>query len=268
MVALTRGKCAVLVIGVGLAFAPVASAASRPAEVPLIAAASSLRPALEEVSARFTAETGRRVRFSYASSGVLAMQILRGAPVELFLSADEAYVDRLVDRGAVSERGKVYARGRLVIFVTHGADFDIDRGVEAFAHAVAEQRIRRLAIAHPEHAPYGRAARRALSNLGVWQKIGNTQLVIGENAAQAARFAATGAVDAALLPLSLASQPALSARGKYVLLADKWHPPLSQRMVLLPGAGTTATRFFEFVRSGPAAQIWHRYGFEPAVRYD
>ena len=116
-----------MVIGVGLAFAPVASAASRPAEVPLIAAASSLRPALEEISARFTAETGRRVRFSYASSGVLAMQILRGAPVELFLSADEAYVDRLVDRGAVSERGKVYARGRLVIFVTHGADVDIDR---------------------------------------------------------------------------------------------------------------------------------------------
>jgi len=164
-----------------------------------VSAASDLALAFEEVGQAFTAYTGVPVVFNFGSTGMLAQQIEEGAPVDLFAAANIAYVEDLAQKGIVApESITVYARGRLVLWTYPEYQVPIER-----VEDLADPRIQRIAIANPQHAPYGVAAHEALQTAGVWETV-QPRLVLGENVRQAFQYAATGNVDVALIALSLA----------------------------------------------------------------
>ena len=236
------------------------TATARAADAPNVAAASDLQFALPDIAAAFTRTTGREVRLSFGSSGNFRRQIAEGAPFELFLSADAGYVDALAREGRTEGPGVVYAIGRLALFVPNGSPLEPDPTLRDLARALQDGRLVKLAIANPEHAPYGRAAREALMHAGLWQAVA-PKLALGENVSQAAQFAASGAAQAGFVPDSRARAPALAARGRFVVLPASMHVPLVQKMVLLRGAGSTARAFYDFLRQPAARDVFERYGF-------
>lgn len=239
-----------------MAFGSLAAAQSPPT----IAAAADLQFALEEVAARFTADTRKVVRLTFGSSGNFARQIEQGAPFALFMSADEDLVFRVADAGRTIDRGTLYAVGRIVLMAPHGSTLSVDAELKGLAAAVAGGRIKRFAIANPEHAPYGRRAEEALKHAGLWDAV-KPHLVLGENVSQAAQFATAGNADGGIIAYSLALSPRVSDKGRYVLIPATWHQPLRQRMVLLKGADETAKAFFDYLQQPAARAILRRYGF-------
>lgn len=236
----------------------------RAADVPNVAAASDLQFALADLAVAFKDATGDDLRLSFGSSGNFRRQIADGAPFELFLSADAAYADALVREQRTVGDGVVYAIGRLALVVGNGSPVRPDPQLRDVAAALADGRLRKLAIANPDHAPYGRAARQALMRAGLWTAI-EPHVVLGENVSQAAQFAVTGAADAAIVAYSLVHAPGMEARGRYALLPATDHDPLVQKMVLLKHAGATARAFYAFLQQPQARAIFNRYGFEVPV---
>jgi molybdate transport system substrate-binding protein len=230
------------------------------ASTPLVAAASDLKFALDEIVERFRADTGVAARIAYGSSGNFARQIARGAPYEIFLSADEQFVDALHAQGLTRGTGDLYAIGRIVLFAPAGSPLKPDADLDDLARRLAADRVGRFAIANPEHAPYGRAAEQALRARGLWQAL-LPKLVLGENVAQAAQFASGGDTDGGIIAYSLALSPELRRRGTFALIPESMHAPLRQRMVLLEGATPAAERLYEFLRAPPSREILARYGF-------
>jgi molybdate transport system substrate-binding protein len=235
-------------------------AAEQAGNAPLIAAASDLRFALEAIAERFHAETGAAVTLSFGSSGELARQIEQGAPFQMFLSADEAFVFELADRGKALDRGALYGIGRIAIFAPKGSVLIPDAQLDGLAAALAAGRILKFAIANPEHAPYGRAAEQALRARGLWDSLAPL-LVLGENASQATQFAVSGSAQGGIIPYSLALTPAVSDQGAYALIPDTLHAPLRQRMVLLQGADDTTRAFYAYLKAPRAREILARFGF-------
>jgi len=233
---------------------------ARAADVPTVAAASDLKFALEEITSAFATATGKPVKLAFGSSGNFARQIRQGAPFEMFLSADEAFVEHLARNGFAGNSGDLYAIGRIVFFVPTGSPLEPDPALANLRAAIQGGRLRKFAIANPEHAPYGRAAREALESAGLWTMIGR-QLVLGENVSQAAQFATAGGADGGIFAYSLALSPSVARLGRYVLIPESMHEPLRQRMVLLKGAGPTAAEFYAFVKGPAARRILERYGF-------
>ena len=186
------------------------TAQERPA---LIAAAADLKFALAEIARAFTRETGHEVRITYGSSADLARQIGQGAPFEMLMSADESYVEHLAGRGLTRDAGVPYAVGRLALFAPHASPLRVDPDFRDLRAAAHDGRIVRFAIANPEHAPYGRAAREALEKLGLWRQV-QPALVFGENASQAMQFAASGSCQGGIVPLSLATAPGVSTMSR------------------------------------------------------
>jgi molybdate transport system substrate-binding protein len=230
------------------------------ADAPVLAAASDLQFAVEEAARRFRADTGLVIRLAFGSSGNFYQQIARGAPFELFMSADEDFVFKLADAGRTEDRGTLYAVGRIALIAPHGSILKVDTQLAGLAQALQEGRIRRFAIANPEHAPYGRAAEQALRKLGLWESL-KPRLIFGENVSQAAQFATGGSAEGGIIAYSLALAPAVSRLGTWVLLPENLHAPLRQRMVLVKGAGPSARRFYEYMQEPAAREILKRYGF-------
>ena len=264
---------------VGLAVAPAVMAN----DVPRIAVASSLQFALTEIAEDFQEVSGRQVILNMGSSGNFRRQIVQGAPFELFLSANEGYVQALNEAGKTRDAGVRYARGRLVWLQRKGLDGEEggESGEDGEDGQLGEQpspeaplaavkaAVRawqtdgsraRFALANPEHAPYGVAARQALEHEGLWDASQPLQ-VQGENVAQAARFALSADTRGGLVAYSLACSPLLAEKSRYVLIPEAWHVPLYQRMALLPGAGETAEAFYAYLQSPPARQVFRDYGF-------
>ena len=229
-------------------------------DTPVIAAASSLKFALQEIFTQFHSDTHQNVKLTFGSSGNFYRQIIQGAPFELFFSADETYVLKLVQAEHTLDKGQLYAHGRLVLFAPQSSSLHVDAQAHDLKAALADGRLRRFAIAHPEHAPYGRAAREALQSLRLWTSL-QTRLVLGENVSQAAQFAASGSTQGGIISYSLALAPTLQQRGTFVLLSEQLHQPLKQRMVLLKHAGPTARQFYAYIQQAPAQAILKRYGF-------
>ncbi len=244
----------------GLLSASRVSVASAAPKTPLVAAAASLRFALPEISRAFAKEAGFAPRLSFGSSGNLARQIRQGAPFELFLSADDALVVELFRGGRTADAGAPYALGRLVVFAPEGSPVKIDARLEGVKAALESGAIRRFAIANPEHAPYGRAAREVLQRSNLWDALAS-KLVFGENISQAAQFAVSGSCECALISQSLALAPGLADRGAYAMLPQDWHDPLRHRMVQLAGAGDGAQAFYAFLTGPTAQEIFTRHGF-------
>nr|WP_246434949.1 molybdate ABC transporter substrate-binding protein [Quisquiliibacterium transsilvanicum] len=225
-----------------------------------VAAASDLKFALDEIADAYARSTGQQVRIVYGSSGNIARQIAQGAPYDVFLSADERFVEDLARRGLTVDAGSLYAIGRLVLFAPQPGAFEPDEDFAGLRAALAAGTVRRFAIANPEHAPYGLAARQALEHAGLWEPI-SKRLVLGENVAQAAQFAAGGNTQGGIFALSLAMSPAIAARGRWVLLPESMHAPLRQRMVLMRRASSEARAFHDHLRQPEARAILRRFGF-------
>lgn len=238
----------------------LSSAPALAADEPPIAAAADLNAALPEVAALFKRKTGRTVRITFGASGNLTQQIMNGAPFQLFLSADESYVARLAQAGRTVDAGTLYATGRIGLFQPGGSPIRADGQLRDLAAALRDGRLKKFAIANPEHAPYGRAAREALTAAGLWTAI-RPRLVLGENVAQATQFATTGSAQGGIIPLSLAMTPQVKAAGAFALIPAEWHKPLRQRAVLLKGAGETARAFYAFLQTRDAHAILDHYGF-------
>jgi molybdate transport system substrate-binding protein len=243
----------------GAALGPAACARTAPA----IAAASDLQFALPDLAEAFRAQGGGALKLVFGSSGAFTTQIEQGAPFELFLSADQAYVQRLAGKGLTQGEGFRYAQGRIALFAPHGSALQVDGEMRDLRAALADGRLRRFAIANPEHAPYGRAAREALIHAGLWDAA-QPRLVLGENAAQAAQFASSGSTQGGLIPHALVLAPELAARGTSALVPAAWHQPLNQQMVLLKRAGPTARAFYAWLQSPAAKAILAQYGFSTA----
>ncbi len=250
-----------------LAAALIAYAAAMPSAAeagppgPVVAAASDLKFALEDLSAAFRRDTGIAPRVAFGSSGNFVRQIEQGAPFELFFSADEAFVARLERQGLTRDRGAVYAVGRIVVLVPHGSPLVPDERLANLKQLLARGGRWRFAIANPEHAPYGRAAEQALRARGLWKAI-QPHLVLGENVSQAAQFAASGDTVGGIVAYSLVLTPGMRETSSFVLLPDSLHQPIRQKVVLLKRAGQSATRLYEYVRTPNGRATLARYGFE------
>jgi molybdate transport system substrate-binding protein len=229
-------------------------------DAPVIAAASDLSYALVKISEQFTRQTGQKLRLSFGSSGNLKRLIEQGAPFEMFMSADENYVFQLAEAGHTVDRGQIYALGRLALFAPQGSALGASLDFAALSSLLAEGKVRKFAIANPRHAPYGRAAREALTNLHLWDEIEHV-LVFGESASQATLFAVSGATQGAIIPHSLALNPAIAEQGLFRLIDENLHSPLRQRMVLLNDAGDTARQFYHYLQTDTVRETMHRFGF-------
>jgi molybdate transport system substrate-binding protein len=244
-----------------LAAALVAGPGARAADaVPTIAAAADLSYALKEVADSFTKETGKEVKLAFGSSGNFTTQIRQGAPFELFLCADEEYVQALTKEGRTEGDGTLYAIGRIGLFAPIGSPLKVDGNLADLTVALKDGRVQKFAIANPEHAPYGRAARAALQHGGLWEAI-EPKLVLGENVSQATQFATSGSAQGGIIPLSLAKAPAVAQAGTFAVIPETWHPALRQRMVLLKDAGETAHAFYDYIQKPAAREVLKRYGF-------
>ncbi|MFA7429862.1 MAG: molybdate ABC transporter substrate-binding protein [Rhodospirillaceae bacterium] len=227
---------------------------------PTVAAASDLQFALEDVAQVFQRETGKAVRLSFGSSGNFHRQIAQGGPFQIFMSADEGYVLDLAIKGLTEDDGVLYAEGRLALIVPTGSPLAADGSLDDLSAALAAGKIAKFAIANPDHAPYGRAARQALEAKGLWAGL-QGHLVFGENVSQAAQFATSGSAEGGIIAYSLALSPKVSQLGTWALIPADQHAPLRQRMVLVKGAGETARAFYDFMQTPPARAVLERYGF-------
>lgn len=234
----------------------VATATIQAADAPLVAAASSLRFALQEIIDRYVAETGQPLKISFGSSGNLTRQIISGAPFQLFLSADEEYVEKLEQNELVAESA-IYAVGQLVLFVA--ADAGVKADLADFTAAVGDGRIDQVVIANPERAPYGRAAQEVLREAGLWEPL-QGRIVLGNNVSHAAQFLASGAVETGFIAYSLALSPALRATGEFILLSGT-ERLLRAKMALLKEASEEAAAFYRYLLQPIAQNILQRHGF-------
>ncbi len=230
-------------------------------QVPRIAAASSLQFVLPEVLAEFKRQTGHSVRTTFGSSGNFRRQIIQGASFELFLSANEFYVNALVERGLTVDAGVIYGQGRIALVVPTNSQLKPDSNLAGLRQALDKNDIIRFAIANPNHAPYGRAAREALQVYGLWNAI-QPFIVKGENASQATQFAVSGSTQGGIVPYALAVSPIIAESNQVVLIAQSSHQPIGQRMVLLQGSGDVARQLYDFISSAQAQAIFNQFGIE------
>jgi molybdate transport system substrate-binding protein len=237
------------------------AAAAGPHRRPLdVAAAADLKFAMDELVGAFrTAHPEVVVTVSYGSSGNFFSQIQNGAPFDVFFSADAVYPRRLAEAGLAPPGGVFeYAVGRIVIWAPASSPVRVERG----AQALAAPDVRRIAIANPRHAPYGRAAEAALRKLGVYEAV-KDKLVFGENVAQAAQFAQSGSADAGVIALSLALAPELARQGRYHELPLDSYPRMDQAGIILGRARDplAARSFRDFVLGTVGRATLKRHGF-------
>lgn len=209
----------------------------------IVAAASDLMPLEKRLVL-----PGCRVRYTFGSSGMLAQQIRHGAEFDLYLSANEHYVDELIRAGGAHASSKVvYAQGRIGLWSAKNlALSDLPS-------------LRALAMANPAHAPYGQAAKEALEQQGLWSRVAN-RMVFGENVRQALRFAETGNADAAIVAWSLVKD-----KGGQLLPAE-WHKPILQTAAIPVRSRNreAAQKLLTFLLSPAGQRVLAQSGFFPA----
>jgi molybdate transport system substrate-binding protein len=227
-----------------------------------IAAAADLQYALADLAAQYEKHSPAKLAVTYGSSGNFYSQIQNGAPFDLYLSADVTYPQKLVEAG-LGERDSLYlyARGRIVLWVAR--DFPLDPALLEWK-ILEEPRVQKIAIANPEHAPYGAAAVEALKKAGMYDKV-RAKFVYGENISQTAQFVQSGGAQVGIVAFSLAISPAMRD-GKSWEISQELYPPLNQAVVMLKSAQnqSAARAFLEFLKSDIARATLKRYGFTAA----
>lgn len=224
-----------------------------------VAAAADLQFAFQDVASRFEKDTGHHVQLIFGSSGNFYTQIQNGAPFDLYFSADLDYPKKLEAAGLTEPGSRYeYATGRLVLWVPKESKLDLSRGLAA----LLDSSIKKVAIANPQHAPYGRAAVAALTHEGLNDRVSN-KLVLGENISQTASFVVSGSADAGILALSLALAPSMKAKGRYIEIPANDYPPIVQAAVILKSSkqSALARQFLEYVKSPAIVEVMKSYGF-------
>ena len=250
----------VAALSLGLA-APRPTAADAPAGPVGVAVAANLKPAFEEIAARFQAKhPGVEVKASFGASGAFFSQITNGAPFDLFLSADREFPAKVVEQGLADGKAFTYAYGRLVVWVPSASTLNLARDGLA---ALSDPSVAKIAIANPEVAPYGRAARAALEKAGLWEKLSG-RVVLGQSVAQAAQFVQSGNAQAGFVPLSLAKVPPLSQEGRAWPVPASSHERIEQAGVVIKGArqAALARELAAFVLGDGARDLLEKYGYE------
>ena len=237
------------------------SPATQPQRQLSVAAAADSKFALDEVVTAFKQNhPDVTLQITYGSSGNFYSQLVNKAPFDLFLSADVAYVDKLIAGGFADKDSRFpYAIGRIVLWVPKDSPLDVsNRGLEV----LLDPSVKKIAIANPQHAPYGRAAEAALRSHGLWDKV-QGKLVLGENIAQTAQFVQSGAVDAGIIALSRAMSPNMKDAGRYYQIPAADYPRLEQAGVTLSWAQDrqAADAFRQFLTGPEGRRILARYGF-------
>jgi molybdate transport system substrate-binding protein len=240
-----------------------APTASAPSTTLTVAAAADLTFAFDELTSAFRRQQPDiDLRVTFGSSGNFYAQIVNQAPFEVFLSADREYPRRLVADGLADAGSEFfYAIGRLVVWARTAAADDAMTDLGEFLRQTTAPRI---ALANPAHAPYGRAAEHTLKHFASYERL-RERLVFGDNVAQTAHFAESGAADLAFIARSLAVAPALQSRGRYWDVPAEAHPPLEQTGVILKGTRRpeAAARLRDFILSAEGRTILQRFGFDP-----
>ena len=227
-----------------------------------VAAAADLNYVLADLAHRFERNTGNKVTLSFGASGNLYSQISNGAPFDLFFSADEEYPKKLVAAGiAESSSLKTYAVGHLVLWVPNGSALD-PRKLQM--QVLTQPSVKRVAIANPQHAPYGRAAMAAIDHYGLKDKLAS-KLVFGENVSQAAQFVQSGNAQAGLIARSLAVSPPMQSAGKYWELPTNAYPEFKQAAVIVSSSKQkkAAAAFLDFVLSPEGTTVFEQFGLTP-----
>jgi molybdate transport system substrate-binding protein len=226
----------------------------------VVAAAADLSTALKEISDGYEHKTGVKVKLSFAASGALMQQVQNGAPFDLFFSADMDYPRQLIAAGAADGATLYqYAVGRLVLWVP--ADSPLDAQHKGM-NVLLDPRVKKIAIASPQHAPYGRAAEAALRHAGIYDQIAD-RLVLGENVSQAAQFVESGNAQVGFVALAHAIAPAMQDKGKWWEVPAEFYPPLAQGVVALSRSQhrKEAAGFLEYIKTREAAEMLRKYGF-------
>lgn len=232
---------------------------SAPDEI-TVAAASDLTPAFEEIGREFQSTHKTKVTFVFGSTGMLTRQIENGAPMDLFAAASMSYIDELDQKGLIIPDSKaIYARGRITLWTPAQSNLRLESIKD-----LARPEVMSIAIANPDHAPYGLAARQALESVGLWEAV-KPKLVYGDNIRQTLQYAETGNVDIAIIALSLSVQ----SRGRWSLIPEELHRPLDQGLAIVKGMKhEQAAREFASYVSGPQGRaVLQKYGFTfPAAK--
>src|SRR5271169_3733285 len=218
-----------------------------------VAAASDLTYAMNEITANFEKETGCKVRLSMGSSGNFLTQIENGAPFDVFFSADIAYPKKLEAEGlAASGDTYLYAIGKIVLWTRKDSRVDVGKGFSM----LRDPAVQKIAIANPEHAPYGRAAEEALRKSGVYDAV-KARLVLGENISQAAEFVESGNADAGILALSLVVSPAMKDKGRAWNVPENLYAPIQQGVVVVGASKNPqgARQFLEYIKMPATAAL-------------
>jgi molybdate transport system substrate-binding protein len=251
-------------LGTTLIAFPASAADESPAVPPpttlTVAAAADLKFALDDLVKEFEGKNpATKVNVTYGSSGNFFAQIQNGAPFDLFFSADVEYPRKLAEAGLGTDEVFLYAVGRIVVWVPKNSPLDVDNlGIKA----LLDPSIRKIAVANPAHAPYGRAAVAAMKTLSVYDRIAS-RLVYGENIAQTAQFVRSGAADIGILALSLAVAPQMRDAGRFWPIPIDSYPRMDQGGLILKSTkNLEATRSFrDFVLGDHGREVLKRYGF-------
>ena len=226
----------------------------------VVAAAADLSTALQEIGDSYEKKTGVKVKLSFGASGALTQQIQNGAPFDLFFSADMDYPRQLVAAGDADGASLYqYAVGKLVLWVPADSSLDVEhQGM----NILLDPAVKKIAIANPQHAPYGRAAAAALKHAGLYDRIAD-RLVLGENVSQAAQFVESGNAQAGFVALAHAVAPAMRGKGKYWEVPVEFYPPLAQGAVVLSHSQhkKEAADFLEYIKTKESADLLRKYGF-------
>jgi len=226
----------------------------------VVAAAADLSSALTEIGANYEKTSGVKVKLSFGASGAITQQIQNGAPFDIFFSADIDYPKQLIASGN-ADAGSLYqyAVGKLVLWVPADSGLDVEhQGMDILLSPA----VKKISLANPQHAPYGRAAVAALKHAGMYDRVAD-RLVMGENVSQAAQFAESGNAQAGFVALAHASAPSMQGKGKYWLVPADYYPTLTQGAVTLSHSEhkKTAENFLAFVKTKECADILRKYGF-------
>lgn len=245
--------------------APLLQAQEKSAAELTVAAAADLNPALKDIADSFEKLTGVKVRLSFGASGALTQQIQNGAPFDVFFSADMDYPRQLIASGNADGASLYeYAVGKLVLWVPADSPLDVEhQGM----NILLDPAVKKIAIANPQHAPYGRAAVAALKHAGIYDRVAD-RLVMGENVSQAAQFAESGNAQAGFVALAHALAPAMQGKGRYWEVPAEDYPPLAQGVVVISNSRhkSEAAKFLEYIKTKAAGDVLREYGFTLPVR--